>query len=79
MSRLIASYAKKDYETTRETGNTCSPEAARLLSVSMAGQSAEDDVMSAYDAISDIFQRSMKNTSMIPMWDELTAPIIEQF
>lgn len=79
MIRLISGYAKKAYEGVRESGADYA-KVARLLSVSQEGQRAtEDGLLTAYDALTDIFRRTMNNTGMAPRWDDLTGQIIEQF
>lgn len=36
-------------------------------------------VLESYDALSGVFHRCLRNPSMIPRWDDLTADVIETF
>lgn len=84
MIRLIASHAKKAYESAleaRERGEGFDEkEAARLYAIGTQGQEVtEKNLLGAFDGLTHIYQRTMNNTAMIDSWEQLTSPIIENF
>ena len=80
MLRLIGKYAADAAEETAKQYGTGDHVAKELRAVAyQCNRNTGKDYLEAFDALTDVFRRCTKNTAMIKMWDELTAPIINQF
>lgn len=80
MLRLIGKYAADAAEATGKNFGTHDHVVRELRAVAyQCNSSTGKDHLEAFDALTDIFRRCTKNTALIKMWDELTAPIINQF
>lgn len=84
MIRLIASYAGKAAEAMRDENGRLPfdswEEWSRLDNVGKQGQAhTTAAVLEAYDTLTEIFRRSLRNPGMIGHWAELTENAIAEF
>lgn len=77
MRRLIAKYATDEAAKAENNGDRNTARNLRMI----AQSGAEDgrSYLRGFDSMNDVFNRSMRNYSMIPHWDSLTQPIVEDF
>mgnify|MGYP006865374155 CR=1 FL=1 len=84
MIRLIASYAAQAADGLKESDGRISydrrDEFSRLNAVGQQGTAYTSRAkLQEFDALADVFRRTMRNPSMIAHWEELTAGAIEAF
>lgn len=80
MMRIIASHARISADKASEKYGEGDHEARALRVISAQGNADPASAkLQEFDALADIFRRTMRNTAMIPRWNELTAPIVENF
>lgn len=84
MIRLIASYVAKAADGLKEKDGRISydlrDEFSRLNAVGQQGAAYTSRAkLQEFDALADVFRRTMRNPSMIDNWEELTAYAIEVF
>lgn len=84
MIRLIASYAAKAADALREANGSVPLDLketwARLHVIGEQGVAyTSRDKLAKFDALADVFKRTMRNPGMISHWDSLAGPIIENF
>ena len=75
LSQLVGRYAMKQ---ARETGDTMEQNALYSVHARSNADSA-NKYLANFDALTDIFNRTVNNTAMIGHWDNLTGSIIENF
>lgn len=84
MIRLTADYAAKAADALREKNGAVPHDLketwARLHAVGQQGAGhTSRGKLAEFDALADVFRRTMRNNAMIPAWDQLTAGIVEAF
>ena len=78
MTRMIARYAAEAAEAAERKYGDGSPQARELRAVGYSGDAdPEAAALEVFDGVAEIFSRCIGNPSMIPMWDELAAPLLE--
>lgn len=75
LSQLVGRYAMKQ---ARETSDTMEQNALYSVHARSNADSA-NKYLADFDALTDIFNRTVNNTAMIGHWDNLTGSIIENF
>lgn len=75
MRRMIAKYATD--EATKAENNGDRSTARNLRVIAQSGGEDGRSFLRAFDALTDVFNRSLKNHAMIRFWEQLTAPIID--
>lgn len=77
MRRMIAKYATDEAAKAENNGDRNTARNLRMI----AQSGAEDgrSFLMGFDTMTDTFNRTLRNHSMIPHWEQLTAPIIDTF
>lgn len=75
LSQLVGRYAMKQ---ARETSDTMEQNALYSVHARSNADSA-NKYLADFDALTDIFNRTVNNTAMIGYWDSLAGSIIENF
>ena len=75
LSQLVGRYAMKQ---ARETSDTMEQNALYSVHARSNADSA-NRYLADFDALTDVFNRTMNNTAMIGHWEQLTGNIIENF
>ena len=75
LSQLVGRYAMKQ---AKDTNDTMEQDALYLVHARSHADSA-NKYLTDFDALTDIFNRTVNNTAMIGHWDNLTGSIIENF
>ena len=75
MSRMIARYAE---EAAAGCDDRQTAMKYRAVSYSCA-QNTGDDRLDAFDVLTNVFERTVRNNAMYGSWDMLTAEIVETF
>lgn len=80
MARMIGKYAlEAAAKRSKEYGDDDQKaKELRLISFN-ADQDNGNDTLQAFDFLSDVYNRSVNNPSMIYAWDELTSAVVENF
>lgn len=80
MQRLIAKHADAAAEEISEKYGVGDVAAKQLRGIAHAGNANNGRAqLDMFNTLFDVFRRTMNNPAMIPKWNELTAPIINQF
>ena len=80
MLRMVGRYVSEAAEAVSKQYGQGDTVAKELRAVAyQCNSSTGKNYLEAFDALTDIFRRCTKNTALIKMWDELTAPIVNQF
>lgn len=77
MRRLIAKYADDGAAEAENNGDRNM--ARNLRVIAQSGKEDGRSYLQGFDSMNDVFNRSIRNYSMIPHWDSLTQPIVESF
>lgn len=77
MRRLIAKFADDGAAKAESDGDRNM--ARNLRVIAQSGKEDGRSYLQGFDSMNDVFNRSMRNYSMIPHWDSLTQPIVESF
>ena len=78
MTRMIARYASEAAEAAERKYGDGSTQARELRAVGYSGNTdPAAAALEVFDGVAEIFSRCIGNPSMIPMWDELAAPLLE--
>ena len=77
MRRLIAKYADDGAAEAENNGDRNM--ARNLRVIAQSGKEDGRSYLNAFDSLSDTFNRSLNNHSMIKFWDSLTQPIVDSF
>lgn len=78
MTRMIARYAAEAAEAAERKYGEGSPQARELRAVGYSGNTdPAAAALEIFDGVAEIVSRCINNPSMIPMWDELAAPLLE--
>ena len=78
MTRMIARYAAEAAEAAERKYGDGSPQARELRAVGYSGNTdPAAAALEVFDGVAEIVSRCINNPSMIPMWDELAAPLLE--
>lgn len=75
LSQLVGRYAMKQ---AKDTNDKMEQDALYLVHARSNADSA-NKYLTDFDALTDIFNRTVNNTAMIGHWDNLTGSIIENF
>lgn len=80
MSRLIAASASEQIEKVSKSCGENSEAAMKLRVITRRGKAqGGKETLMAFDAIRDVYQRTVANPRMIENWDSLVGAAIEEF
>lgn len=80
MMRVIARFARTAADEVAKEYGQGDVTAKQLRTVAHRGSTdLATSKLQEFDALADIFRRTMRNTAMIGSWDQLAGPIVEGF